>query len=139
MNNGDYSSVDKTKVLNLFLADSGNAASAILNYRVFRTACIMQIVVILLVLFVIQVRLALIAMIFIPLFVLAINLNVKKIAEKNYNQILSQDKFVRDVKSFTSFKEDINAFSVNDFISDKFNESLEVWTKNRLQYSFWTT
>ena len=137
MNNGDYSSIDKTMILNLFLADSGNAASAILNYRVFKIACLLQIIVIVLVLFFINAKLTLVAILFVPLYIVAINLNVKKIAEKNQNQIISQDRFVRDVKSFTTFKEDINAYNVNGFIASKFEQSLALWTKHRIQYNFW--
>ncbi|QQY79107.1 ABC transporter transmembrane domain-containing protein [Keratinibaculum paraultunense] len=137
MNKADYNAIDKGMVTNLYISDSSNVAVAILNYKVFIITSILQIVIVLGFMFYVNVKLALISFLFMPLYLLSINLNIKKIADANKKSIVSQDIYINDLKNYINNKADINLTKSETYFEKLYDETLTEWIKNRNNYDFW--
>lgn len=137
MNKSDYNDENQSKILNLILSDSGNVSSTIINYKTHIIASVFQIIIVVFIMFYIDISLGLVSVIFIPVYMLSMKLNVNKIANANKAYIENTDKYISTIKNSLHNKIGINLFKAEAVFKSQHDKDVRQWEQSLKEYNFW--
>ncbi len=136
MAKADYSKWNKSKLFNLIYNDCPSAGSMMINYKALIILSILRIISCVTILFVINIELSLISILFIPLYFFITQINgskLKKLLDADRNSL---DKYTSILNTMVSHKIDINNFNSEKFFLKWHSNELRDLTNVRNKYYF---
>ena len=131
-----YSKLDKAFLLNLFLSDTGNAASTLINFRVAKIVSAFHFIIAFIVVMTVNIHLGLIALIFVPLYFLALFLSRKNLYTFAHRQQSLYDSLVGMTDSIIVGKTSINNNNAESYFYKKHDTLMSRYIGARLKREF---
>lgn len=139
MSSGAFNKLDKGMVFNTAISETNIAAVAFFNNKILLSTTIIQTAIYIIVLGVVNLQIAIITIMIIPIFIIFSKLNQQdfnKSIEKERNDI---DNVVKCFNNIVDNKKAITMIKKENFFLNRFSVILDKWGGTRIRYNFFYT
>ena len=133
----EYEKFNHGYIFNLIFQDATTVGGVTLTYIASSLVSIFRIIACLAILFFINSKMTLISLLFIPVYLITMSFNGKKLQENSSEERKKLDSLVLFTRKEIEGKVHINLFRQEAYFRNKFQNKIDEWTAKKLKYSFW--